>query len=481
MITPAHLAYMSFLVASEVSRQKQIVKARKYYEGIHNTHITKRLKEFLSVNEDDGDPFRLNVYRTVVRAVEERLSVKATNASSGDESALAEAESQAAWSWQVWQGNRMDGLQSQVYEGSLTDGEFFIIVDWDIEQGRPRFNLHPRYTDAMQGGDGFGCKAHYPDDDDNQPMLYASKRWVESLGRGKTRQRLTLYYPDEVQRYVIEGGAPVSFEEDGVLAVQPWVDNAGVPLGIPVIHFRNPGQRPEAEDAIGPQDAINKSLIDLIAAADISGFPIYKAFGWIPTSDGKPLESDGTNRMNLQPGQIIGTTKTEASFDAVEAADLSTLIDLPDKIIQWLAMVTDTPMSRFLSSRQIAAEGTLKQQEAPLISKIEKRQTSFGNSWEDCFYMARRIANTFGNAGMSDDVLFSVSWEQAETRNEKEHLEGLAIKREKLGVPLSQIWSEAGYSQSEINDMLANDETQARLAMMQLGLAGLQSGEDEEG
>ena len=53
----------------------------------------------------------------------------------------------------------------------------------------------------------------------------------------------------------------------------PWVDAKGAPLGIPVIEFANPAGS-EIDQIIGLQNALNKTWLDLIAAADASGFPI---------------------------------------------------------------------------------------------------------------------------------------------------------------------------------------------------------------
>lgn len=481
-VNPAHLAYLAYLASEEVERQKAVAKQRAYHEGDHETHITDRLKEFLSVSEDAGDPFRLNVARIVVTAVEERLEVIGFEASdesdvedeppAGDE--MTPADELAGWAWDAWQANRMDGRQSDVHEGALRDGEYFVIVDWDAENDRPRFTPHQRYVDPQYDGDGFGCKAHYPADDDTQPMEYASKRWTEHLGGGKTRQRMTLYYPDRVERYVIDGGVPKPLDDDEMPVVQPWRNALGQPLGIPVIHFKNRGLRPEAKDALPVQDAINKTLIDLIATADLTAFRIFVAFGWHPTTDGKPLSSDGDNRLNIAPGNVIGSPKSpqDASLDTIEPAELTSLIDLMDKLLLWLAMITDTPISRFTTTRQVAAEDTLKQQETTLLAKIKKRHLLFGNAWEDCMYMARRLANFFGTEDLAEEVILSALWETPETRDEGEFLEGLALKRERLGVPLKQVWAEAGYSQAEIEAMLETEEMQTRNALASLALNG---------
>jgi len=132
--------------------------------------------------------------------------------------------------------------------------------------------------------------------------------------------------------------------------------------------------------------------------------------------------------------------------------------------------VTGTPMNRFQITRQIAAEGTLKQQESVLLSKVRVRQTRFGNSWEDVLYMARRLANTV-NAGLNEDSLLEVEWTPAATRDEKVHIETLGLKHKELNVPLEMLWAEAGYSQEDIEAMMNTEEYQARLNMQKQAAA----------
>jgi len=488
------VAYAGWLAEEEKRRQAAVVLARNYYAGEHEVPLTDRQKEFLGFQDDGHERFALNYCRTVVSALAERLIVSGfAGVGSGDESFA-----KVAWEW--WQGNRSDGLQSRVHSRAVRDGEYFVFVDWDEAAGQPTWVLHPRYTDATVEGTGFGCKAFYPDGDPDRPMEYASKRWTETAiderGRRETRQRMTLYYPERVEKYVLmttnseAGWAPYA-EEDGGRWPVPWVDGQGRPLGIPLIHFRNNADlRTELWDAVPVQDGINKTVLDVLATADATGFRMLIALGFYPTTDGNPPESDGSNYLEVHPGCWLGSTKSprDASVSALDAADLRPMLDLWMGLELALAKVTDTPTSRFQATRQVAAEGTLKQQESPLLAKVRDRQVSFGNSWEDVLYASRRLANAFGQAGLDEEARVECQWEPAETRDEKAFLEGLAIKRDKLGVPLPRIWAEAGYSQDEIAEMMDSDEYQARVGMLQMGMgmdnrapAGGENADDQDG
>lgn len=469
-VNEAQLAFAAWQAEEEKARQRAVVTARRYHDGLQDTFMTERMRQFLNVA--DQYEFNLNICRLVVEVITERLIVLGPTTNEKAEGAAPVR----AWAEALWHDVDGDILQESVHEGTPRDGEYFVIVDWDAQAGQGRMVPHGRFTDASVGGDNFGCKAHYPDDNTDLPMEYASKRWVEDLGSGRTRSRLNLYYPDRVEKYEVLGGGqlrPFQDEADAAWPL-PWVDQAGAPLGIPVIHFANtPDLRPEAWDAIPPQKAINKTLIDTVATADSTAFQVLVALGWIPTTDGQPLKSDGSNAAQIAPGMILGTTKSKNDVDlkAIGAGDVRPLIELMISLIGWVAVVSSTPAARLSFTRQVAAEGTLKEQNEGLFAKVRKRQKRIGAGWVRCFEMARKLANTFGNAGLDEAVAIDVVWEPVQSRDTQDERDEWRAKRE-LGVPTEQLWSEMGYSLAEIERMRQSPEYQARLAMMQVGLDG---------
>ncbi|CAD7698892.1 unnamed protein product [Ostreobium quekettii] len=445
-----------------------VLEYRRYYEGLQDTFLTARLKEFL--NAKDDHEFNLNVCRTVIEAVEERLIVTGVSTNEPEEG----KRPVAVWADGLWDQSRCALLQQSIYEGALRDGEYFVLVDWDSENQRPRFTPHQRFVDSTAQGDGFGCKAHYPDDDTNQPLQYISKRWIEKLDtQGKTRSRMTLYFPDRVEKYQWVGSDWVEFQDegDGGWPIR-WVDKVGQPLGIAGVHFPNtPDLRPEHWDSIPLQKAINKLLLDLLAAGDVAGFRLLFTYGWIPTTDGQPPKADNSNLATIAPGKILGTNrpKSEAGTDVVPPTELRPLIEAIQSTIGWLAIVTSTPESRLSFTRQIAAEGTLQEQNEGLFAKIRKRKMRFDAAWQDVFALARKLDNTFGNDELDEDVAFIIQWEPVQSRDTEDERDEWRAKKE-LGVPLEVIWREMGYSPEEIAAMKETEEYQARVGLMQLGL-----------
>lgn len=468
-VNPVELAKAAYNAALEKAAQELVVKARDYHAGeSFDEELSLKLEQFV-IGGDVSDIQGLNLARKVVNSVLRRLSVqKFDMAGKGEDGESEKAqEDLALWAERIWKENRMDTKQRRVHRQTLVDGESFVLVSFDDEKGLPVFNPHQRYTSAQVEGDEYGCKAHYPNDDISQPMDYASKRWLETYyeaNKKLTRKRMTVYYPDSIYKYFHNGTDWSAWIDEGDETWPiPWVTDGGEPLGIPIIHFSNPEERPEAQDAFGPQVASDHVLVDLLGAAALSAFRIYKVFGFYPTSDGQAPAEDDSNRLKIQPGIMVGTdkkTKQEAEFEAIESGDLTQIQNLINELFIWTAIVTETPISEFSASGQVAAEGTLKQQEVALLARVEERQDVFGDAWEDVIKMAIVLNNEFGQDAQAESFAIETIWKDAQTRSEEEIRESVKAKAE-TGVPWKQLMQEWGYSAEKIAEM---EESEERLA-----------------
>ena len=461
------MLFLENMVREMLEDHRSIVLARRYHEGDQDVFLDERLLEFLGLHDDN--PFHLNICKTVVNALKDELNVIGFDTTETADQDRKKA--QAEWAWLVWQNNRMDAKQGDVHETALRDRETFIIVDWDAENSRPRFTHQLRFTDTdVQGGTGEGCWIVYENDDMNQPPRAAVKQWVETIflvdGTASFRARRTVYYPERIEKWFYDYGWHELIEE-GAEWPLPWVTRDNKPLGIPVIHFRNSNLRPEAWDAIPMQDAVNKQIVDILATSDMSAFPMLVALGFFPTTDGQAVKEDGSNLLGIKPGTWIGSNKEKdkASVEKISGTDVTPMINTLKDLIVLTAQITDTPVSRFVSSGQVAGSETLKEQEKPLKKKAKNRRVLIGNSWEDCMIMARRLDNFFGGASLSEDVRFSALWEYSESLDElKEYQE--------LGVPEESLWRRIGFSESEITAMKDTEEHKLKMAKLLWEAAG---------
>ena len=377
------LSYLSWLESQETERASKYTMFRNYYDGDHLTQLTARMRKFLELKADQE--FNLNACPIVVDALAEKLKVSGFD---------CDDKPDLLREW--WQRNRMDAVQAVVHLAAVRDGDTYLLVEWDNEQGKPRFTQENAY-DGTQG-----VHVVYSDERRVMPVV-AIKRWIVTSGQNIKTRRTNLYYPDRIEKYS-DGGTGQSwqqFNEDGQPWPIPWA------FGIPVVHFRNKDQgysygESELEDVTPIQNGLNKTFIDLLAAADTTGFQMYTATG----VDKAP--------ETVAPGMMLWSTDQNVRYGAIPPADLSGLLALKDSVMADIGKLTRTPLSFFQLTGQVAAAGTLKEQRSGLIAKSLDRQVTFGNSWEDALYLARRLHNAYGAGKLKEDAEISTLWSDDE-------------------------------------------------------------------
>jgi hypothetical protein len=465
--TTLDMIYLEAVMGTIAGDHRNIVLARAYHEGFQPVYMNERSREYLDLHVENQ--FHVNICRVIVNVLRDELTVVGFDtAEKPDKEGVKE---QAAWFWEMWGKNKMDVISTQTHEYALRDRESFIILDWDEAIKFPSLTLHERYTlleaNAWQGrwpalsqsmrdrlhGTGAGVWMVYENDDPNQKPRFAVKQWTqESVRDGRVRfdQRRTIYYPDRIERWILDGGWK-HYLKDGETEEswpQKWVDKKGKPLGIPVIHFKNENLTPEHWDAIPLQDVVNKTMVDILGAADLTGFRSFFAFGWYPTTDGETPRADGSNWIKFGPGQINGSMKgaDQASVTPVDGADPTPLMDILKDVAVIAAQITSTPASKFVTTAAIASSETLKEQDRALKRKATNRKMIFGDAWEECMLMARRIANAFSSAILDENVEVEAIWKASENFAD-------LIDEKALGVPVETIWAEMGKTPDQIATM----------------------------
>jgi len=463
MVDKVTASYLSAVSTDEAELQAKIVKAREYHAGEQATALTDRLRDFLSVAKDQE--FNVNITKLVVNAFLDRMLYRGVLA----------GEDQIAndWANRVHEFNRLDARQDDIHEDTIRDGEAFVIVSFDDENRLPVFTPYPRYTGTDNGGDGVGCFIRYPQDDPNLSPKYAVKRWVDYDEKSRPVEYATLYYPDRVEKYRYQSGwQPYQGENDETWPL-PWVDLRGNPLGIAVVHFQNTHLNFEAKDVWPLQDALNKAVVDMLGAGDLTAFRLLFMFGGYATTDGKPLNTSGSNAIKVQPGSIVSIPSEGMKVQAIEPADLNSLLEEITKIIHLAAVVSSIPLSRFRATGLVSSEPAQVEEKEPFEALVGRKQSKIGNAWEDCYNIARRLQTTFGGGyggkEISPDALFSAQWRESDSRTHEEKLKEWEFKQ-KTGIPDDQIWREMGYSEEQIKKFKASESYRQKGELARAGL-----------
>lgn len=478
-INLAEVAYFMHQVDEELEIQSRIVRARALDAGFYPEALATKTADYL-VGGNANDIEGINLISIVLRTVVRRLDIQ---------SITSIDETFQTWINNVWDANAMDSKQAVVHRGAERDGGYFIIVDydrhaprpWDETTGLPVFYLHQRYTSSEatwngETGDNQGCKAHYRNNDPNQPLDMVSHRWIETTwvdGEPKSKQRMTLFIaaqletPARIEKYVLNGDDWVAtqdkyLDDDGNVQTEEWPiwwtddhTEFGRSLRLPVVHFPNEELEPIAQRLAGLQNGMDHAWSSLIAAITISAHQIFTAFGFWPTTDGKPPADDGSNLVTIQARSIIGNgnvSPKDASFNALPAGNISAIVDAMDKIAIYVSFVAGLPISNFVVSKSVASSSTLRQGGADLIAHVHELTRLFGHSWTDVFEIARMLEELYGDTKLPSAKAEAV-WSPPETTN-PEAINSEAIAKDKTGIPWQTIAETVwGYTQEQIEIM----------------------------
>jgi hypothetical protein len=453
--------HMQGIVDRQANEAAKVRALRDYYKGEHPIMLTKRQQEYLgALVEDTEFTFAHNLVRAIVDTLRERLDVSGftVNGSGAEDAELQDdAESSAelaAMFWQWWKSSRTDAAQITLYRRALRDGKAYVIVDWDATENRPKMIVHRVDVGDLQPG----IMMHRDPEDKNR-VLYASRYFYtfDPLNPGETgKQRKTVYLPGEIRKYIMsKTGNWEPFQDIGDPSWPlPWVDSTGAPLGIPVIEFANPGGS-EIEQIIGLQNALNKTWLDLIAAADTNGFPLLAieysgdgAFGAVQQDD---ADIEGSDEFRISPGRAIEVDN--ATVKRLDASNLQPMIETMWTIVQAVAGVSRTPAYylRPVGGGDVPSGEALKQLESGLVKRAQERQLTFGQAWEDALEMAYRLAQTFGgDVPEVDPLMIQAVWTDANVRNELAQAQ-VGQMYQALGVPDNTIWQQVlGFTPTDI-------------------------------
>ena len=419
---------------------------RAYYKGEHPVMLTERQKEFLGPLLNDGaHPFAFNLCKVVVDTLCERLKVE------GFTGKDAAGETLAAKIAEWLEPGAFDEKQDEQHQLALAETTSYAIVRWDAEQGIPTFEVEQAY-------DGDTGVTYHADKNGNVDL--AVKYWHKDditakdhweLRRNIYRDGLIIHQkPDTRSEY---GWGPIDAEEGP--AVEYWTDNFGAngrSLGIPVIEFHNGAS--EIEALIGPQNGLNKLVLDLLAAGDVTGFQMlalqYRE-GVFP--DGTPTDDDKqtSDDLRIGPGRAIelwdGTTLT-----AIPAGDLTQLLNAIRFVVSLMAGVSRTPQYYFMpiGGNEVPSGEALKQLESGLVSRAVKRTVIFGNAWVRVMRQMARLYRAMGNRDVDAEGQIETNWASVEVRNEFIQAQ-IAEKHAALGVPQEVLWeTHLGYTPDDV-------------------------------
>lgn len=392
-------------------RQRAYATAYRYYDGEHPMMFAT--EKFRTVFGKTLREVADNLCPAVVDSVSDRLRVTGIAPVEGEGTADL-----ANHAWKIWQRNRMDVRAPETHHEALLAGDGYALV-WPNRAGDqaviwsiPACEMAVSY-------------------DPNEPgwIRRAARLWHDE---DDGVAHLDLYLPEVVRRYA------TTYERNAAGQFTSSKDTFGRMLGalkseertsveevrnewgrVPVVHFPNRRYHcygvSELKDVIPLQDALNKTVCDLLVNNEFAAFRQRWATGY--------GDADGDSADTAEPGidtrppldygndRMITSSDPETRFGNFDASEAQGFLETMENFRSEIARVSGTPLHYLFITRGDFPSGeAMKSAEARFTRKVEQRQTSFGNQWEDLLALACRMEG----AEKADGAMLSLEWESAE-------------------------------------------------------------------
>ncbi len=432
--------YLKRLSAKLDAKLPDVVRYDDYYSGKHKMDFaTPKFKEAFGLTFSE---FSDNWCGVVIDAEVERMEVQGFRYGDGGGDKKA---------WEIWQSNNLDALHVTAQLEGLVKGESYGLV-WPDDDGQPIITIE----DATE------CCVEYVGGTSRRVRSAALKRWIDDSGYVFA----TLYRPEAIYKFQSKrkvdtvGGvvAPIQWE-------QREVENELWPLPNPfnvvtVVPLPNKprllkGGVSEISDAIPLQDAINKTITDMLVTSEFTAAPQRYAIGFKPPTDdnGNPLPV-----FEKLINRLWVSSNPDSKFGQFPQADLGGYVSVVELFVQHFASRTRTPPHYFALNGAFPSGDSIKSAETGLVAKSTRQMVVFGEGWEEIMRIAFLIK---GDKKRSQEQATETIWKDPESRTESEHIDAVGKKVALLHWPIEQAWLDAGASPEQVERMKVQLREQA--------------------
>lgn len=362
-----------------------------------------------------------NVMPLVVDTFVDALSVTGFRAAS---------ETTDAAVWGIWQRERMDARQSQVFRAAVTYGAAYLLV----EPGPDGVRFNPRSPRRMF--------AAYADPTRDEWPTYALETWTEK-DNGKTIRR-GLLWDDEASYEIIVRGSSSTSRVEAVEDSTPTPHGAGV---CPVVRFVNAGEvedmvTGEVAPLINDQKALNAVNFDRMVVSRFGAFPQKYLMGWAPDS------ADQLGVMSAR--RLLAFDDPDTKAGAFPSADVSSYNTIIEEILSYIATKARVQVHSITGKFSNIGSDTIALIDSPNQRKVASKRLSFGESLEQ----ALRLGGRLEGIDVPDGA--EVVWDDTEARSFAQVVDGI-VKLVSAGVPVRDtIDMIPGLTQQKVDSILAD-------------------------
>ncbi len=435
------------VVTEMESSNTEMDESRDYYNGEQELkYSTTEFKRAFGTLFDD---FKANWCDVAITATQNRLEMDRIVFRDGELGEIDDDSTSAVWN--VLRDNDIDELENDLYSSAMIESRAAVIVwpggendDQDVlltvERGQVIF-------------------ISYYDDNPRRPQ-FAVKKWRTSLGE----VFVTLYtepfvYKYKVPQQFVEFSSDIfdksTFDTSGwekrTISGEEW------PLPnpfarIPIVEFRARKNRSELKNIIPIQDAINKTIINMMVAGEYASHTQT----YIISSNEEPTggwKKRPGGVWQIQPEVDLDGKALPTAVGSLPSEDPSNFIQIIEHFLAEFSNLSSTPGYYIFNSNSQSGRGdapsgdSLKVSETTLIKKVENYQQRFDRRW---IMVAELILEALGKRKVPEYA--EVNW-----TNPQKHFMGMILEEgrkmiDELGLPHEYAWAHIGLSEAQIRD-----------------------------
>jgi hypothetical protein len=306
--------------------------------------------------------------------------------------------------WKMWQRNRMDARQAEIYRPAITYGVGYVTVT-PGEDGpvfRPR---SPRQLIAV-----------YDDPQVDEFPEFALETWID-FSDAKPRRKGALLDDEFVYPLNMgETGTPVVDQDQQLtrMVANIRTDGVGVPIAhgaevCPVVRYINARDAEdmvvgEIEPLITLQRAINEVNFDRLIFARWGAFPQDVVSGWAGSKD-QVVEASARRTW---------TFEDDVKVTRLAQGGSTPYNEMLEEMLQHVAMVAQISPAYVTGKMVNLSAEALAAAEANQQRKLASKRDSFGESHEQLLRVAARMD---GDTETADDLEAEVVWRDTEARS----------------------------------------------------------------
>ena len=310
--------------------------------------------------------------------------------------------------------NHWTVLERDIFRAVVRDGETYVLVKWT--------KTGPEYVqrDAFDGA----CGADVIEQNGVETMAFNA--WKGDDGSFY----LDLFFPDRIEKYW-KKDSNAQWEQRRDAPDEPWpvpwVDDAGQPLGIPIIEFCI--GKSDLEDALQLARNLSEAELDMLAVSRTQGFPLRYLKGQrnpeiLLNQEGQPLVSPITGKpfkrtIQFSPGQMMPIA-AESELGQLDGAKTDTAV--VDKILELLSYVTTVP-TFVLRGSDFPSGVALIEAERRLNHKVEGHQGRLTTAIVTMLQLTMRLSNYFASTAFDAEQTIDIPWHPPQVLTEDLRME----------------------------------------------------------